>query len=130
MTISKAKRNQIENEMIFRRQNEQVSDGLNALDSMHLEDGNPHLVSHEDLVLQFICECSDENCDERIPLKLSDYKEVHFNRHRFVIAPDHQVDPIETVVKEKKDYMVVEKMKLVPEPGSTLRATTIDNSSR
>ncbi len=74
MDISVAERRQIENEMIFRRGNEKVGIALDALDGMHLEDGNPQLVREDDPVLHFKCECSDEDCDARIPVKLSVYK--------------------------------------------------------
>ncbi len=66
MNISVAERRQIENEMIFRRMNEKVGDDLGALDAMHIEDGNPQLIRDEDTLLMFKCECSDEECNERI----------------------------------------------------------------
>jgi hypothetical protein len=67
MKLSSAERKQIENEMIFRRINEKVGYDLDALDRMHREDGNLHLV-HDDLIsLEFKCECSDgtAQCDCR-----------------------------------------------------------------
>jgi hypothetical protein len=42
--------------------------------------------------------------------------------------PDHQVDPIEKVLKKTKHYNVVKKNNSTPEPGSKLNATSIDNS--
>jgi hypothetical protein len=58
-----SERRQIENEMIFRRANEVVGDKLDEIDAHHREDGNPGLVRNEDILLQFRCECSDENFD-------------------------------------------------------------------
>jgi hypothetical protein len=121
-------RRQIENEMIFRRTNEQIGTDLDALDAMHLEDGNPQLVRTEDIVLAFRCECSDENCDDRIPLALSVYQRIHQERSSFIIKPNHQVNPIEKVVLTKPTYSVVKKNKSTSEPGSELNETTIDNS--
>jgi len=128
MSITHAERRQIENEMIFRRINEKVGDDLGALDAMHIEDGNIHLVRDEDLSLRFKCECSDENCSVRIPMQLSEYQSIHANRDTFVVLPDHQVDPIEKVLKETADYNVVKKNNSTPEPSNELNQTSIDNS--
>lgn len=128
MGITHAERRQIENEMIFRRINEKVGDDLGELDAMHIEDGNIHLIRDDDLLLRFKCECSDENCTVRIPMPLSEYQEVHTDRDTFVVLPDHQVDPIEKVLKETVDYSVVKKNNSVSEPGDELNQTLIDNS--
>jgi hypothetical protein len=128
MNISHAERRQIENEMIFRRSNEKVGDGLDALDAMHIEDGDIDLIRDADLLLRFNCECSDENCTERIPLQLTEYQFIHTDRDTFIVMPDHQVDPIEKVLKKTKHYNVVKKNNSTPEPGSKLNATSIDNS--
>ncbi len=128
MSLSHAERRQIENEMIFRRINEKVGDDLGALDAMHIEDGNVHLIRNEDLLLQFKCECSDENCSTRIPMQLSEYQLIHVNRDTFIVIPNHQVDPIEKVLKVTKTYNVVMKNNSTPEPSDTLNNTSIDNS--
>ncbi len=128
MSISLAEQRQIENEMIFRRANEKVGSSLDSLDAMHLEDGNPEFVWDDDIVLHFKCECSDENCDARIPIKLSAYQKIHKNRDSFIIKPKHQVKSIEKVILTKSDYSVVEKNNSTPEPSDTLNKTSIDNS--
>lgn len=128
MKISSAERKLIENEMIFRRINEKLGIDLDALDTMHREDGNPAFV-HDDLILlEFKCECSDENCDERIPLRLSKYRKLHVNRNSFIVKSNHQVDEIEKVVRKEDGYSVVEKKNSTAEPGDVLNITTIDNS--
>jgi hypothetical protein len=128
MDISKAERNQIENEMIFRRMNEKVGDDLDAIDVMHKADGNPHLIRDDDFLLRFKCECSDENCTERIPLELSKYRKHHINRDTFIVRKNHQVEPIEKVIAEEDEYSVVMKNNSTAEPSNTLNNTTIDNS--
>lgn len=128
MDMSIAERRQIENEMIFRRMNEKVGDNLDALNAMHIEDDNPHLISDEDFLLRFKCECSDENCNERIPLKLSEYQKIHVDRDTFIVKPKHQVDAIEEVIETKPEYCVVIKNNSTPEPGKNLNITSIDNS--
>lgn len=128
MNLSNAERRQIENEMIFRRINEKVGDDLDALDAMHTEDGHHELIRDEDLQLSFKCECSDENCNVRIPMLLSEYQFIHTNRDTFVVIPDHQVDPIEKVLQKTAGYNIVKKNNSTPEPGDVLNQTSIDNS--
>lgn len=128
MNISNAERRQIENEMIFRRGNEKVGDDLGALDAMHIEDGNIDLITDQDLSLQFVCECSDENCSTRIPMQLSVYQKIHANRDTFIVLPDHQVDPIEEVLTRAVDYNVVKKNNSTAEPSGKLNDTPVSNT--
>lgn len=123
-----SERRQIENEMIFRRANEKIGDGLDDLDAMHIEDDNPQLIRSDDLLLHFKCECSDEDCDVRIPIKLSVYQKIHENRDAFIIKAKHQVNEIEKVIRTEDNYSVVEKNNSTSEPGDTLNKTSIDNS--
>lgn len=128
MSISHAERRQIENEMIFRRINEKVGDDLVALDAMHIDDGNIDLISSEDTPLRFKCECSDENCSERITLELSEYQEIHADRSVFIVQPGHQVRSIEKVIKQLPTYNIVKKHHITAEPSDTLKVTSINNS--
>lgn len=128
MDIPSTERKQIENEMIFRRANETVSDGLDALDAMHIEDNNPQLVRSKGMVLEFLCECSDENCNARIPIGLDQYQKIHEDRNSFVIKLKHQVDEIEEIVTTGNDYSVVKKNNSTPEPSDTLNKTPINNT--
>ncbi len=128
MAISHAERRQIENEMIFRRRNEKIGNDLEALDALFIEDGYADLVSDEDLTVHFLCECSDENCDTRIPMRQSKYKKLHTDRDHFIVLPGHQVDPIEKVIKECRGYNVVLKNKSFAEPSGNLNETPINNS--
>lgn len=126
--ISASERRQIENEMIFRRANEVVGDALDDLDAMHIADDNPQFIRDTNLSLDFKCECSDENCDERISIKLTEYQKIHINRDTFVVKLDHEVDPIEQVISTGTDYSVVMKNNFTKEPGTELNKTQIDNS--
>lgn len=128
MSTTVTERRQIENEMIFRRGNEKVGSALDALDALHLEDGNPQLVREDDIILHFKCECSDEDCDARIPIKLSVYQKIHKNRDSFIIKIKHQVKAIEKVILTESNYSVVEKNNSTPEPNDTLNKTSINNS--
>ncbi|HZL07908.1 MAG TPA: hypothetical protein VFC50_01810 [Candidatus Dormibacteraeota bacterium] len=128
MDMPLSERRQIENEMIFRRANERVGDNLDEIDANHRDDGNPELVRNEDILLHFRCECSDEDCDARIPIKLSVYQTIHENRNAFIIKLKHQVEAIEKVIRTEDNYSVVEKNNSTAEPGKTLNVTSIDNS--
>src|SRR5687767_148661 len=98
MEMPLSERRQLENEMIFRRLNEKLGDDLGSLDAMHIEDDNTHLLWDDTLLLHFKCECSDEECDARIAIKLSVYKKIHENRDAFIIKLKHQVEKIEKVI--------------------------------
>jgi hypothetical protein len=128
MDMPLSERRQIENEMIFRRANEVVGDALDEIDAAHRNEGNPELVRNEDLLLHFKCECSDEDCNARIPIKLSVYQKIHENRDAFIIKLNHQVQAIEKVILTEDDYSVVEKNNSTAEPGDVLNKTSIDNS--
>ena len=130
MNISNAERRQIENEMIFRQINEKVGADLGALDAMHVEDGHIELVRDKDMELQFKCECSDENCTDRIPMLLTKYQEIHLDRDTFIVRPNHEVEPIEKVLEETDDYTVVKKNNSTSHPVGKLNVTTIDNSQK
>ncbi len=125
--MTDAERRQIENEMIFRRINEKVGLDLDDLDAKHVKDGHFDLVRDDNLQIFFKCECSDENCTVRIPMLLTEYREIHLDRDTFVVRPNHQVDPIEKVIKETSHYNVVKKNNSTPEPGDTLNITSINN---
>ncbi len=128
MDMSLSERRQIENEMIFRRINEKIGDSLNKLDAMHIEDDNLQLLWDDAILLNFQCECSDEECHARIPMKLSVYNKIHENRDAFIIKLKHQVSEIEKVIIAEDSYSVVEKNNSMPEPEGTLNKTSVDNS--
>jgi hypothetical protein len=128
MDMPISERRQIENEMIFRRLNEVVGDNIESLDTMHIEDDNPQLIWDDTMLLNFKCECSDENCDKRIPIKLSVYKKIHENRDAFIVKLKHQVEDIEKVILSEDNYCVVEKNNSTAEPNDVLKNTSINNT--
>jgi hypothetical protein len=127
MDMPISERRQIENEMIFRRSNEKVADDLDKLDAQHIKDDFPELVRTDDLELHFKCECSDENCEDRIPIKLSEYQKIHEDRKKFIIKHNHQVENIEKVIITEENYSVVLKNKSTAEPDNSLNTTSINN---
>lgn len=109
-----------ENDAVFRQSNEKVQDGIEELAKLANEHGQPEFSPKADLTLQFYCECSDENCRQRIELSVSTYGDIHQNRSRFVVLPGHEVIEVESVIETNDAYTIVEKFLDPPEDPTTL----------
>jgi hypothetical protein len=59
--------------------------------------------------VQFVCECGDAGCMERVLLALRDYERVRSNGGLFVIVPGHEVPDVESVVEKHEGWAVVRK---------------------
>jgi hypothetical protein len=127
MIDAHAKRQMAENEVVFREYNERIQKGFDELARLAREEGRSDLVFEDDLPLQFYCECSDENCRERLLLKPSEYAQIHDKRTRFIVVKGHQTDAIEQVIAETSGYAVVQKTVDVPNAATKLNATSVDN---
>jgi hypothetical protein len=60
---------------------------------------------------EFVCECSDASCAERVPTSLETYEEVREDATQFLVAPGHEDDSIERVVERAPRYNIVAKVK-------------------
>ena len=58
---------------------------------------------------EFLCECSDPTCTERISLTLREYEQIRAGARSFVLVPGHTAPEIEHVVQHGGEYLVVEK---------------------
>ncbi|MGH2998531.1 MAG: hypothetical protein ACRDNM_04450 [Gaiellaceae bacterium] len=58
----------------------------------------------------FICECYDPQCTERVEATLEEYEDVRADGTRFILAPGHGDGSIERVVERRPDFDVVEKV--------------------
>jgi hypothetical protein len=85
------------NEVVFREVNERLRE---------LGEGFS-LVSE---VAEFVCECGDSACAERIQLPLTEYERVRSDPKWFVIVPGHEELEYERLIDEKSDYAIVEKL--------------------
>lgn len=127
MKKTPSERRLAENEVMFRLNNEQVTQGLTALKQAAVSEGHDELARDVDLPLYFYCECSDEKCRKRILLKPSEYDELHQNNSQFVLVPGHEVPEIERVVFRSDTFIVVEKF-ITPPPGANkLNSTNLNN---
>ena len=82
------------NESLFREVNEQVRS---------LSEFNP-----ETHVVDFVCECSDDSCIERLRAPVAVYERVRAEPRQFVLVPGHQTE-IERVVGRGDGFVIVEK---------------------
>lgn len=85
------------NEAFFRQVNERIKD---------VADG----IQGGDDAYEFLCECSDPSCAERLTLSRSEYEQVRQSSRRFVLAPGHVSPEVEHVVEYEGDHVVVEKV--------------------
>ncbi len=117
----------VENEVMFKQFNQKVQDGFKELKAVALEEGQMNMIKSIDYRLHFYCECADEKCIERIPIKPSTYEKIHKNKFRFIIVPGHLVREIERSVKTTKIYQIVEKNMTPPAHVDSLNTTNLHN---
>jgi hypothetical protein len=83
------------NEALFRDVNEQVR----AISS----DFDP-----ETYTVDFVCECSNDTCVERLSVSVAVYERVRADSRQFILKPGHQTE-IERVVGRADGVVIVEK---------------------
>ncbi len=95
-------RREAENELRFRTINEKVEE----LGEELFDDG-----SQAPRVYDFVCECDDAYCTERVAMTIAEYEALRAHGTRFVVAPaaKHVDEAIERVVDRSSRYWVVEK---------------------
>ena len=91
------------NEGLFREVNERI---------VELEE---NFGRRPDEATEFVCECSLTECVERVPLTLGEYQEVRAEPTYFLVVPGHVDQANERVVRDRGDYVVVEKLGLAGE---------------
>jgi hypothetical protein len=66
---------------------------------------------------QFVCECADATCTDRVEATLDEYEDVRADGTTFLLTPGHAHADIERVVADHGHFHIVEKMQ------ATVRAT-------
>ncbi|MDQ3067097.1 MAG: hypothetical protein M3R12_08115 [Actinomycetota bacterium] len=84
------------NEALFRDVNERVR----AIAAVHGDD---------DHIYEFYCECSNADCTFQLRATLAEYETVRAHATRFLVAAEHAMPEIETVVEKNPGYWVVQK---------------------
>ena len=59
---------------------------------------------------QWLCECADESCAERIELTTEEYENVREHAAQFAVAPGHVFPEVERVVARYERHWIVEKV--------------------
>jgi len=83
------------NEALFRDVNERVEEIATA-------HGEPEAV-------QFLCECVDVECLQRVELSVDVYERVRADPAQFFVSPGHERLEVEDVVAQEPGYVVVRK---------------------
>ena len=89
-----------ETEVLFREVNEGIAAAAERFDADEAE---------------FVCECGDAGCAERIEAPLEEYERVRERSDRFLLVPGHEAVALERVVARRGGYWIVEKA------GETMR---------
>ena len=84
------------NEALFRDVNERIREISDTF-------------GQKDATYDFLCECSDAECAERVVLTAAEYEHVRADSTRFVVAKGHAMPEIESVIEQAKDHVIVEK---------------------
>ena len=84
-----------ENESTFRWVNERIAQ---AHARLPFDDGQ-----------EFVCECGDTACANRVFLTLAEYETVRSHPTRFAVLPRHVIPDVERVVESHAGFVVVEK---------------------
>ena len=85
-----------QNEHFFREVNERLNESADS----HGSDSHSY---------EWVCECSDAGCAERIVMTLLEYEQIRSKPTRFVVKKNHVIPEIEHVVETVPDHMVIEK---------------------
>jgi hypothetical protein len=88
-----------ENQSAFRRANERIEA---TADLMGL------------LVVPFVCECPDGECDQIVRMTLDEYESVRVNPRQFFTVPGHESQSVNAgasvVIERFREYVIVEKI--------------------
>ncbi len=93
--IDARERRVVKNEALFRQVNERIEDVSATVPASDL--------------LEFLCECGEESCLERIELTRGEYEGVREVADRFAIKPGHAHIDFERVAETFDRYEVIEK---------------------
>jgi hypothetical protein len=59
--------------------------------------------------IDFLCECGDSGCAEKMTLSRHEYEQVRADGAQFAVHPGHEIREIEDVVLRAKRFLVVRK---------------------
>ncbi len=86
-----------QNEVVFREVNERLRELGESFS----------LVSE---LAEFVCECGNTACTERVQMPLSDYEHIRSDPKWFLVVKGHEMPDYERVLSENDFYVIVEKL--------------------
>lgn len=86
-----------ENQSIFRDVNERI------------EELNRQRAGFSD-VSEWVCECAETSCTDRISMSLAEYERVRSHPNQFAVAHGHELPEVEVVVEATDRFLVVRKV--------------------
>jgi hypothetical protein len=92
-------------EALFRDVNERIAESAQRFNSSESE---------------FVCECADPTCTERVAASLDEYEDVRHDGTYFLLVPGHEDTDVERVVARPRPRLMVVK-KVEPNVARTVR---------
>jgi hypothetical protein len=83
-----------QNQMLFRSRNEQMIELGEAVGGPPVE-------------LDFVCECADEGCMDRIRLSALQFLAVESDKNQFIVVRGHEMPEVEDVIAERENFLIV-----------------------
>jgi hypothetical protein len=82
-------------EALFRDVNERIAETSERFDADEAE---------------FMCECADSGCAERLEVPLEVYEDVRSEGTTFLLNPDHVEPDVEKIVRDHHEFAIVRKI--------------------
>lgn len=92
--MSRQLRRLIRSQILFREINERLRETVGSYDGP----------------LEFLCECSNDDCTETLGLDLDAYERIRANGNLFLVADGHEMLEVDRVVDQGQGYLLVEKV--------------------
>ena len=92
----------VRNQMLLREVNERIADIFAGT-----------VFVEEDPRTEFLCECTNGDCTETLPLSLLEYKGIRSSPNLFVLLRGHETPEVDRVVEAHATFSLVEKTKHV-----------------
>jgi hypothetical protein len=83
------------NQALFREVNERL---------LELADG------FQDGSMEFVCECSNEDCTKTVTMNHDEYESVRAHSTFFVIASGHEILQVEKIIDRRNGWTIVQKV--------------------
>ena len=59
--------------------------------------------------IDFLCECGNSRCIEKVTLRRHEYEEIRSDATQFAVVPGHEIPEIEETIQQTDRFFVVRK---------------------